>query len=260
MAITDAPIHATLAVSDLDRARAWYAEKLGWQPVVAFPDPLVYQVGDSFFTLFLTPFAGTARNTVMNWNVADLGAEMRRLRERGVRFEHYDFGEFKTVDGVLHDPAGGQTAWFKDLDGNTIGVLQAPPGQGSRHALSVMLPASDLGLAKAWYADKLGLEPVAEFAGMVADYTTGGSSFNVYQTEFAGTAKNTVAIWRLTGIRAEVERLRANGVAFDDWDFGEDGRTVDGILSDEQGDVNALFRDSEGNTLALAEDRGGLTA
>ena len=53
----------------------------------------IYKVGESFFTLFETQFAGTAKNTVMNWSVADVKAEVARLRERGVAFEEYDFGE-----------------------------------------------------------------------------------------------------------------------------------------------------------------------
>jgi catechol 2,3-dioxygenase-like lactoylglutathione lyase family enzyme len=259
MAITDSPIHATLAVSDLARSKAWYEQKFGWVPVVELPDPAIYRVGDSYFTLFTTENAGTAKNTVMNWNVADLPAEVRRLRERGVMFEDYDFGDIRTVDGIMTDPTGGMTAWFKDPDGNTIGVLQAPEGVGTGNALSVMLAASDMARAKAWYSEKLGFDPVAEFEGFVMDYTSAGSSFNVYKTEFAGSAKNTVALWRMPNIRAEVERLRGRGVVFEEYDFGEDGRTVDGILTtEEEGDETAWFLDSEGNVLSLAEDRGEL--
>ena len=192
----------------------------------------------------------------MNWNLDDLRGEVARLKGRGVTFEDYDFGEMKTVDGIMSDPVGGVTAWFQDPDGNTIALVQAPPGLGSSHALSVMLAAADIDRARAWYRDKLGFEPVQEFAGMVLDYASSDSSFNVYKTEFAGTAKNTVAVWRMRGIRDEVARLRARGVVFDEYDMGEDGKTVDGILSDDQGDLNAWFKDSEGNILSLAEDRG----
>ncbi len=260
MPITDASVHATLAVADLDKARAWYADKLGWEPlsISEVEGTLIYKVGDSYFTLYPTEFAGTAKNTVMNWNVDDLRGEMARLSGRGLTFEDYDFGEIRTEDGIMSDPAGGLTAWFKDLDGNTVGVLQAPPGQGSGHTLSVMLAGSDMARAKAWYSEKLGFEPAAEFGDFVMDYVSGDTSFNIYKTEFAGTAKNTVAIWRMKDIRAEVARLRERGVAFEDYDFGEGGKTVDGIMTDDQGDANAWFTDSEGNILALAEDRVAL--
>ena len=61
----------------------------------------------------------------------------------------------------------------------------------------------------------------------------------------------------MQNIRAEVARLRARGVEFDEYDMGEFGKTVDGIMSDDEGDANAWFTDSEGNVLSLVEDRGG---
>jgi catechol 2,3-dioxygenase-like lactoylglutathione lyase family enzyme len=257
MPLTDAPIHATLAVLDLDKAKAWYGQNLGWQPVREVPGTLIYQVGDSFFTLFTTENAGTAKNTVMNWNVDDLSSVVAELKGRGVRFEDYDFGDFKTVDGILSDPVGGKTAWFKDPDGNTVGVLEGPPDQRAEHTLSVMLAAANLERARTWYSEKLGFEPVAEFADMVVDYACGGTAFNLYRTEFAGTAKNTVAIWRTKDLLADVARLRERGLTFDEYPVDEGERYVDGVLFFEDKPVNAWFTDSEGSILALSEDQGG---
>ena len=125
MQITEAPIHASLAAADLERARGWYADKLGWEPSVEAPGTLVYEVLGSAFTLFETPHAGSAKNTVMTWNVPDVSTEVARLRERGVDFEDYDFGEYKTVDGVMADPDGGKTAWFKDSEDNIIALTSS---------------------------------------------------------------------------------------------------------------------------------------
>lgn len=61
-------------------------------------------------------------------------------------------------------------------------------------------------------------------------------------------------MWRLKGIVDEVARLRDRGVIFEDYDFGDEV-TVAGILSDEDGPVNAWFTDSEGNILAIADER-----
>jgi catechol 2,3-dioxygenase-like lactoylglutathione lyase family enzyme len=123
-----------------------------------------------------------------------------------------------------------------------------------------MIAAADLARAKAWYADKLGFRPVQEFEDIVLNYKSADSAFSVYKSELAGTAKNTVAIWRLEGVRAEVERLRTHGVVFEEYDLGPGGQTLDGILSDEQGNVIAWFKDSEGNILGLTEDNGELRA
>ena len=252
--INDAPIHASLAASDLPRARSWYADKLGWEPTLEPPTVLVYELFGSAFTLFETEFAGTAKNTVLNWNTTDVSATVARLRDRGVVFEDYDFGEFRTVDGIMTDPDGGKNAWFKDSESNIIGLTQAPDGRGA-DSLSAMLAAADLDRAKSWYADKLGFQPVFELPGFLAVYQSGPSTFNVSKTEFAGTARNTVAVWRLVGIRDEVARLRGRGILFEEYDFGDDGKTVGGILSDAEGDASVWFKDSEGSILALVEDR-----
>lgn len=252
--ITDAPIHPSLATKDLAKARAWYADKLGWEPTIEPPGVLVYEIGPgSAFTIYETPFAGTAKNTVMNWVVRSVRDAVARLRERGVTFEEYDFGDFKTVDGIMETPDGMANAWFKDADGNIVGVVQdgSVPEGG---AISTMLAAADLDRAKAWYAAKLGFEPAREMAGFVLDYRSGDTRFEVYKTDFAGTARNTVAVWRLAGIRDEVGRLRGRGVTFEEYDFGPEGRTVGGILAEGESDLNAWFTDSEGNILALAED------
>jgi catechol 2,3-dioxygenase-like lactoylglutathione lyase family enzyme len=256
--LTEAPFHPTLAVKDLADAKAWYSEKLGWDPVMEPPMTAVYEVGRSSFTLYESDYAGTARNTVMNWSVNDVRAEVARLRERGVVFEDYDFGEARTEDGIMTDPSGGMNAWFKDLDGNIVGVISAgmggPPIQPGAE-ITAMIAAADLDRAKRWYSEKLGFEPDFQFPDVLATYRSGPSTFTVYATEFAGTAQNTVGVWRVQGLRDEVARLRGRGVVFEEYDFGDGVKTVDGILSDVEGDLNAWFKDSEGNILALLEDR-----
>jgi catechol 2,3-dioxygenase-like lactoylglutathione lyase family enzyme len=255
--LTDAPFHPSLAVSDLAKSRSWYADKLGWEPTVEPPGTLVYELApNAAFTLYESEFAGTAKNTVMNWVVDDVKGEVARLRDRGVGFEDYDFGEYRTVDGVMGNDEYGYNAWFKDPDGNIIGVISPAPGTRDRGpAIAGMIATADLDRAVAWYRDKLGFEPAFVFEGVVANYRSGETAFSLYKTEFAGTAKNTVGVWRLTGIRDEVARLRGNGVEFLDYDFGDEGKTVGGILSDAEGDVNAWFADGDGNIFAIAEVR-----
>jgi catechol 2,3-dioxygenase-like lactoylglutathione lyase family enzyme len=255
--LTDAPLHPSIAVSDLAGSRTWYAEKLGWQPTVEPEGTLVYELApDSAFTLYESQFVGTAKNTVMNWVVDDVRATVAALREKGVVFEDYDFGEYRTVDGVMGNDEYGYNAWFKDPDGNIIGVITPNPNAAERGPqITGMIATADLQRAIGWYRDTLGFEPVFVFEDVVASYRSGDTEFSVYKTEFAGTAKNTVGVWRMTGLRAEVERLRGKGVEFLDYDFGEYGRTVDGIMSDAEGDVNAWFADGDGNIFAIAEVR-----
>jgi catechol 2,3-dioxygenase-like lactoylglutathione lyase family enzyme len=115
------PIHATVAASDLARARAWYEEKLGLTPQKEDPSGLWFQfASETWLLVYQTGSAGTAQNTQAGWTVKDIESLMEDLRGRGVVFEEYDFpGMGKTVNG-LADFGSAKAAWFKDSEGNTF--------------------------------------------------------------------------------------------------------------------------------------------
>ncbi len=120
------PIHATVAASDIERARAWYEAKLGLVPEIVDPNGgLWYRFADgTWLNLYATAFAGTARNTQAGWQVTGIEDVMAELRSRGVTFEEYDLGGgMATVNGLL---AMGpyKAAWFKDSEGNTFEISQ----------------------------------------------------------------------------------------------------------------------------------------
>jgi catechol 2,3-dioxygenase-like lactoylglutathione lyase family enzyme len=252
--LSEFAIHPSLAASDIERARAWYEDKLGLSPTEEFDDLLVYAIGESLLTVYVSPNAGTAKNTVAMENLRDLRAEVARLKGRGVVFEDYDMPGLYTEDGIAAPGDGSLLAWFKDSESNIIGLAEWP-GDDRPAAIAAMLAASDLARAKAWYADKLGLAPAMEMDGAL-NYRCGASDFTVYESEFAGTAKNTVAVWRVADLGAEMAELRGKGVVFEDYDFG-DWRTVDGVMTDSVGGMSAWFTDSEGNVLSLAQVEAG---
>jgi catechol-2,3-dioxygenase len=117
--LTGFPIHATAAATDLIRARQWYEEKLDLRPEREDPGGVWYRfAGDTWLYLYATPSAGTAQNTIAGWTVTGIETVMASLRARGVTFEEYDFGEVRTVDGLV-DFGVAKAAWFKDSEGNT---------------------------------------------------------------------------------------------------------------------------------------------
>ena len=121
-----------LPVRDLNRARSFYAEKLGLEPVEERPGGLRYHCGSGSFALFVSarPAAGT--HTQMGWEVADIEAAVAALRARGVVFEEYDLPGFKTVGGIAevagnYPSKGGigeKGAWFRDSEGNLLAIGQ----------------------------------------------------------------------------------------------------------------------------------------
>jgi catechol 2,3-dioxygenase-like lactoylglutathione lyase family enzyme len=114
----------TIPASDLARARAWYANKLGFTTDQEEAEALLYHHGqDRLFLLFSSSAAGSARHQVAAWVVEDLEAEVAELRDRGVEFEQYDQPGLRTVDGIATTPVG-KAAWFKDSEGNVLTITQ----------------------------------------------------------------------------------------------------------------------------------------
>jgi predicted enzyme related to lactoylglutathione lyase len=107
----------------ISRAQQFYEGKLGLKSAQEAPGIVYICQGGTSFTLYPSSFAGTAKNTAMTWAVDDLAAVMADLRTRGIVFLDYDLPESKTVNGVAEFP-GGRGAWFKDTEGNILGVMQ----------------------------------------------------------------------------------------------------------------------------------------
>src|SRR5262245_28873534 len=89
-----------LPAKDLERARRFYSEKLGLEPVEERPGGLRYVCGGGSFALFESAGAASGNHTQMGWEVADIESVVTALRARGVVFEEYDLPGLKTVNGI----------------------------------------------------------------------------------------------------------------------------------------------------------------
>lgn len=116
------------------------------------------------------------------------------------------------------------------------------------------LPASDLSRAESWYRQHLGIEPTDRTEDGSLLYEVGGTAFLVYASQYAGTNQATAAALAVKNFDTAISELRARGVVFEDYDFGDDFRTVDGIATSPDGSKAAWFKDSEGNTLGVGTD------
>ncbi|MDQ4148905.1 MAG: VOC family protein [Actinomycetota bacterium] len=112
------------------------------------------------------------------------------------------------------------------------------------------LPAADYERAKRFYEEKLGLTPISEDAGG-AHYRSGSTYFDVYPTQFSGTAQHTLAAWLVDDLESTMEELRSRGIVFEEYDM-PGLKTVNGVAEIE-GERGAWFKDSEGNILAIAQ-------
>lgn len=124
--LTDRRIHATIPAADLGRARRWYEERLGFLPIRELPGGLMYDAAEGTrFIIYPTPTAGQSPNTLMGFATPDIDAEVSELKAAGVVFEDYDFPNLKTVDSIA-TTGPSRAAWFRDSEGNIIGIVQLP--------------------------------------------------------------------------------------------------------------------------------------
>jgi catechol 2,3-dioxygenase-like lactoylglutathione lyase family enzyme len=120
---------ASLAVSDIDEARAFYEGKLGLIVGTDSGDNVAYRCGEgTSIHVYLSPdSAGKSTATLVGWYVDDAERVVDELVTTGVSFEHYDEGPIVTDDkGIATFEGGAKVAYFKDPDGNTLSVAQAP--------------------------------------------------------------------------------------------------------------------------------------
>jgi catechol 2,3-dioxygenase-like lactoylglutathione lyase family enzyme len=132
--LRDSDVATRLPAQDLDRARAFYAERLGLEPVEERPGGLRYECGRGRFTLFESAGVASGSHTQMAWEVDDIDAVVGELRSRGVVFEEVDVPGLRTVEGIAEVEGnypsvgrGERAAWFHDSEGNLIGVGQPVP-------------------------------------------------------------------------------------------------------------------------------------
>lgn len=122
--ISSRRVHTTLPVADLERSRAFYADRLGYRVHQTAPAAIMFEAGaGSVFTVTLSSGKPSGSHTQMGITVEDIDAEVAALKAAGVVFEEYDSPGFKTVNSVAQT-GPNRAAWFYDPDGNLIGLIQ----------------------------------------------------------------------------------------------------------------------------------------
>jgi catechol 2,3-dioxygenase-like lactoylglutathione lyase family enzyme len=114
---------AFVAVTDPDRARAFYEEILGLELVADEDHALVFDAGDTTLRLAKVAELNPAPHTVLGWQVPDLEATIDVLAARGVNFRRY--GQFEQDErDIWTAPDGTRVAWFDDPDGNLLSLME----------------------------------------------------------------------------------------------------------------------------------------
>ncbi|GGV10632.1 glyoxalase [Streptomyces filipinensis] len=135
--LSRARVATRLPAGDLERARRFYAEKLGLAPVDERPGGLLYRCAGVDFVVFRSTGTSPGTFTQMAFEVDDLDAVVAELRRRGVVFEEVDVPGIRTRDGIAEiegnypskGARGERGAWLRDSEGNLLGIGQ--PVRGS---------------------------------------------------------------------------------------------------------------------------------
>jgi catechol 2,3-dioxygenase-like lactoylglutathione lyase family enzyme len=123
MGLSDLRVGAVVAVSDMERAKEFYESKLGLSGRDEADGGCTYACADgTAIHVYPSPDnAGKSGATVAGWTTDDVDSAVDELTANGVTFEKY--GEpFNTDEKGIARWGDVKSAWFKDPDGNTLGI------------------------------------------------------------------------------------------------------------------------------------------
>lgn len=114
-----------------------------------------------------------------------------------------------------------------------------------------VLPASDLGRARQFYSEKLGLTPIEDQAAGLFFQVSPTNGFLVYEAGSPANGQHTQAGFLVSDLDAAMSELRSRGVTFEEYDI-PGVHTEGGVIAFPNG-RGAFFKDSEGNILGVNE-------
>ncbi|HEX8969710.1 MAG TPA: nuclear transport factor 2 family protein [Chloroflexota bacterium] len=134
-------MYAKLPARDVNRARAFFADKLGLVPFGEREGHLYYELGGAYFLVFPSSGAPSGTHDQLGLIVENLEAEVARLQSLGIVFEDYPAPPgARMQDGIMHR-GHMKAAWFKDSEGNLISIAEFTTGSPFQHP-SISSPAT----------------------------------------------------------------------------------------------------------------------
>jgi catechol 2,3-dioxygenase-like lactoylglutathione lyase family enzyme len=121
--LASAKLVGFVPTKDYSQARAFYEGKLGFEFVSLDQYALVMRVGGHMIRITKVPNFTPLQGTILGWEVENIEAVVNWLVQHGVTTEKYPFAQDRER-GIWTTPNGDKVAWFKDPDGNILGVSQ----------------------------------------------------------------------------------------------------------------------------------------
>ena len=114
---------AFVATRDSGRAKAFYRDTLGLHMVSEDEFALVFDAAGTMLRITSVQEVAAAKYTVLGWQVSDIVRTAKNLQKALITLERYA-GMRQDELGIWNSPSGARVAWFKDPDGNTLGITQ----------------------------------------------------------------------------------------------------------------------------------------
>lgn len=124
--LDNAKFLATVAVSDMEKAKEFYEGKLGLQRDAENPRGVTYKTGGGNLFVYQSPSAGTGQASVATWELDEIDGLVATMKAKGIKFEQYDMPG-ATWEGDIATMGDVKVAWFKDPDGNLFSVGTPQP-------------------------------------------------------------------------------------------------------------------------------------
>ena len=123
MGLESCKVEAIIAVSDMAKAKDFYEGTLGLpggpEGMTAASPINARRDADPHLPLRA---CGQSAATLAAWSTDDVEGIVAELSSKGIQFEQYDTDQIKTDERGIARFGADRIAWFKDPDGNTLGV------------------------------------------------------------------------------------------------------------------------------------------
>lgn len=118
-------IQPTLPASDIDRARRFYEDMMGFTPKSSDEQGVTYEGADgTHFFVFPSTGRPSGTHTQLGFEVDDVDTEVRDLKGKGVTFEAVDMEGYDPSTSIVSN-GPMRAAWFKDTEGNLLAIANA---------------------------------------------------------------------------------------------------------------------------------------
>jgi catechol 2,3-dioxygenase-like lactoylglutathione lyase family enzyme len=124
--LSDSAVMPTIPVTDIQRSIDFYTNKLGLKrdAMEVEKDSALFDAGKGTMLYLYQRPPSITTHTLASFSVEDLEQTMDELIQKGVAFEHYDMPGLKTDEKGIAINEATKAAWFKDPDGNIIGIVE----------------------------------------------------------------------------------------------------------------------------------------